>query len=169
MATRDKAGRKWLSSAKRALSSHMRDKRNQLVAQFRASCGLFAASRRETKNTRAGWLCWQSGANPSLPAIWGVQGDFAKLQGQRRLIPAEGPRISMGWVGLSLIQGAGRPSFHSREGRFRNAAPVLFGDIHAAQFNVRFRAPFGHQRMAGLCRRVTKAEIRKNWCALPTQ
>ena len=46
-----------------------------------------------------------------------MQGDFAKLQGQRRLIPAEGPRISMGWIGLSLIQGAGRPSFQSREGR----------------------------------------------------
>ena len=45
----------------------------------------------------------------------------------------------MGWIGLSLTQGAGRPSFHSREGRFRNTAPVL-GDIHAAQFNVRFRA-----------------------------
>ena len=45
----------------------------------------------------------------------------------------------MGWIGLSLIQGAGRPSFYSREGRFRNTA----GDIHAAQFNVRFLAPFG--------------------------
>ena len=60
-----------------------------------------------------------------------MQGDFTKLQGQRRLIPAEGPRISMGWIGLSLIQGAGRPSFHSREGRFRNTAPMFFGDIHA--------------------------------------
>ena len=46
--------------------------------------------------------------------------------------------MSMGWIGLSLIQGAGRPSFHSREGRFRNTAPLFFGDIHAAQFNVRF-------------------------------
>ena len=52
------------------------------------------------------------------------------------------------WIGLSLIQGAGRPSFYSREGRFRNTAPVFFGDIHAAQFNVRFRAPFGHRRIA---------------------
>ena len=80
--------------------------------------------------------------------FWEMQGDFAKLQGQRRLIPAEGPRISMGWIGLSLILGAGRPSFHSREGRFRNTAPVFFGDIHAVQFNVRFRAPFGHRSMA---------------------
>jgi hypothetical protein len=37
-----------------------------------------------------------------------MQGDFAKLQGLRRRIQAEGPRISMGWIGLSLIQGAGR-------------------------------------------------------------
>ena len=66
----------------------------------------------------------------------------------RRLIPAEGPRISMGWIGLALIQGAGRPSFHSREGRFRNTAPLFFGDVHAAQFNVRFRALFGHRGMA---------------------
>ena len=77
-----------------------------------------------------------------------MQGDFAELQGQRRFIPAEGPRISMGWVGLSLIQGAGRPSFHNREGRFRNTAPVFFGDINAAQLNVRFRASFGHRRLA---------------------
>ena len=77
-----------------------------------------------------------------------MQGGFAKLQGQRRLIPGEGPRISMGWIGLSLIQEAGRPSFHNREGRFRNTAPVFFGDIHAAQFTVRFWAPSGHRRMA---------------------
>jgi hypothetical protein len=86
-----------------------------------------------------------------------IQGDFAKLQGERRLIPAECPRISMGWIGLSLIQGAGRPSFHSREGRFRNTAPVFFGDIHAAQFNVRFWVPFGHRRMAHRCRLLTQS------------
>ena len=29
-----------------------------------------------------GWLCWQSGANLSLPCKFGeMQGDFAKLQG----------------------------------------------------------------------------------------
>jgi hypothetical protein len=54
-----------------------------------------------------------------------MQGDFARLQGKRPLIPAESPHISMGWIGLSLIQGAGRSSFHSREGRFRNTAPVF--------------------------------------------
>jgi hypothetical protein len=74
-----------------------------------------------------------------------MQGDFAKLQGQWRLISAEGPRISMGWGSFSLIQGAGRPSFHSRE---VDTVAVFFGDIHAAQFNVRFRAPFGHRCMA---------------------
>ena len=66
-----------------------------------------------------------------------MQGDFAKLQGRRRLVQAEGLRISMGWIGLSLIQGAGRPSFHSREVDLE--APVFFGDIYAAHFNVRFR------------------------------
>jgi hypothetical protein len=30
-----------------------------------------------------------------------------------------------------------------------------FGDIHAARFNVWFRALFGHQRVARLCRRMT--------------
>ena len=29
------------------------------------------------------------------------------------------------------------------------------GDIHAARFNVWFRAPFGHRRVARLCRRLT--------------
>ena len=70
-----------------------------------------------------------------------MQGDFAKLQGRPRLIQAEGLRISMGWMGLSLIQGAGRPSFHSREGGFGSA--LFFGDVYAAHFNVRFQAPFG--------------------------
>ena len=65
-------------------------------------------------------------SQPVLSLQFGeMQGDFAKLQGQRRLIPAEGPRLSMGWLGLSLVQGAGRPSFHSREGRFRHTAPVF--------------------------------------------
>ena len=70
------------------------------------------------------WLCWQSEANCLSLQFGEIQGDFGKLQGQRRRMPAEGPRISMGWIGLSLTQGAARPSFHSREGRFRNTAPV---------------------------------------------
>ena len=63
-----------------------------------------------------------------------MQGDFAKLQGQRRLIPAEGPRISMGWIGLSLIQGQG--DHHSIAGKVDLETPrrCSFGDIHAAQF-----------------------------------
>ena len=32
-----------------------------------------------------------------------------------------------------------------------------FGDIPAARFDVWFRALFGHQRMAGLCRRMTQS------------
>jgi hypothetical protein len=35
------------------------------------------------------WLCWQSKANPSLPAIAEMQGDFAKLQGERRHPPGK--------------------------------------------------------------------------------
>jgi len=31
------------------------------------------------------------------------------------------------------------------------------GDIHAARFNVWFRALFGHQRVALLCRRLTQS------------
>ena len=44
----------------------------------------------------------------------GMQGDFAKLQGKRRLIKVEAPRIS---IGLDRSR-AWRPSFHSKEGRF---------------------------------------------------
>jgi hypothetical protein len=36
----------------------------------------------------------------------------------------------------------------ARNRRIFNTAPVFFGDIHAVQFNVRFRAHFGHRRMA---------------------
>jgi hypothetical protein len=46
-----------------------------------------------------------------------MQGDFAKLQGWRRLFPAETHRISMAWMGLSLIQEQGDELSHSREGR----------------------------------------------------
>jgi hypothetical protein len=46
-----------------------------------------------------------------------MQGDFAKLQGWRRLFPAETHRISMAWMALSLIQEQGDESSHSREGR----------------------------------------------------
>jgi hypothetical protein len=34
-----------------------------------------------------------------------------------------------------------------------------FGDIDAARFNVRFRALFGHQSMARLCRRMTQSGL----------
>src|SRR5665809_139925 len=55
--------------------------------------------------------------------------------------PSRRPSHLNGLVGLSLIQGAGRPSFHSREGGFGSA--LFFGAIYAAHFNVRFQAPFG--------------------------
>ena len=84
-----------------------------------------------------------------------MQGDFAKLQGQRRLIPAEGPRISMGWIGVSLTQEQGDP--HSIAGKVDLETPrrCSSATFHAGQFNVRFRAPFGHRRMARRCRRLT--------------
>ena len=47
-----------------------------------------------------------------------------KLQGERRLIPAEGPRISMGWIGFLLIQGGGRPSFQAGKVDLETACPV---------------------------------------------
>src|SRR4029450_850609 len=54
----------------------------------------------------------------------------------------------MGWVGLSLIQGAGRPSFQSREGLRSSARRGPPATITTAQLNVRFRAPFRHLRLA---------------------
>ena len=81
------------------------------------------------------WLCCQSEANLSLPAIWEMQGDFAELQGRRRLVPAEDPGISMGWIGVSLTQEQGDP--HSIAGKVDLETPRQ--RFHAAHFNVRFR------------------------------
>jgi hypothetical protein len=40
------------------------------------------------------WLRMQSAANPSLPAIWEMQGDFAKMQGGAKRGPAKSSQIS---------------------------------------------------------------------------
>lgn len=45
-----------------------------------------------------------------------MQGDFARLQGQHASSRHKTPASQRVWIGFSLIQGAGRPSFHSREG-----------------------------------------------------
>jgi hypothetical protein len=59
-----------------------------------------------------------------------LQGDFAKLQGQCHFIPAESPRISMRWIGLSLFKEQG--NHHSIAGKVDLETPessVFFGDI----------------------------------------
>jgi hypothetical protein len=102
------------------------------------------------------WLCCQSEANLSLPAIWEMQGDFAELQGRRRLVPAEDPGISMGWIGVSLTQEQGDP--HSIAGKVDLETPRQ--RFHAAHFNVRFRAPFGHRRATASQRHLLQREVR---------
>ena len=91
------------------LSVQVRENCPQLVAQFGASCGAFAASRERAEERATRWLCWQSEANSSLPAFGELQGDLAQLQGQCLHIQQKTPCISVAWMGFSLIRGAGRP------------------------------------------------------------
>jgi hypothetical protein len=103
---------------------------------------------REPENPRLGG-CAGSPKPTRLSLQFGeMQGDFARLQGQRRLIPAEGPRISMGWIGLSLIQEQG--DHHSIAGKVDFETPRRCSSATFMQLNsmFRFRAPFGHRRMA---------------------
>lgn len=64
----------------------------------------------------------------------------------RSIVPTEGA--------LADRCGKGRPLILAN-GRFWH-----FGDIDAVRFNVRFRALFGHQSMARLCRRMTQSRHR---------
>jgi hypothetical protein len=95
----------------------------------------------------------QSAANPSLPAIWEMQGDFAKMQGGAKRRPAKNSQISQAWKGLSLLaeqgaicdlagcavceRGIGYPPFR--------AAPLSFGhgsfDFVSDQFVSGLRYP----------------------------
>ena len=106
-----------------ALKPQVREIDPQLVPQSGLLAERSLRLGREPKNARLGGCAGSPKPTRLSLQIGEMQGDFAKLQGQRRLIPAKGPRISMGWIGVSLIQGAARPSFHSRE-----AAPVFLGD-----------------------------------------
>jgi hypothetical protein len=45
-------------------------------------CRRFPKNAEPFTRDRTGWLRMQSAANPSLPAIWEMQGDFAKMQGE---------------------------------------------------------------------------------------
>jgi len=54
------------------------------------------------------WLRMQSAANLSLPAIWEMQGDFRKMQGDARRTLAKSHQISIACMAFSLLQGAGR-------------------------------------------------------------
>jgi len=56
---------------------------------------------------QTGWLTTQSGTNPSLPAIWEMQGDSDKMQGTVSVNPAKIRRISAAWTGLSLLKEQG--------------------------------------------------------------
>src|SRR5258707_14689690 len=57
---------------------------------------------------RTAWLRMQSAANLSLPAIWEMQGDFRKMQGDARRTLAKSHQISIACMVFSLLQGAGR-------------------------------------------------------------
>ena len=59
---------------KRSLCRHVGEKDRPLVAQFRASSGQFGEGRARAGKPATRWLCWQSEANPSLPAILGIAG-----------------------------------------------------------------------------------------------
>src|SRR5258708_37133257 len=54
-----------------------------------------------------GWRM-QSAANLSLPAIWEMQGDFRKMQGDARRTLAKSHQISIACMAFSLLQRAGR-------------------------------------------------------------
>jgi hypothetical protein len=60
----------------------------------------------------------------------------------------------MGWIGLSLIQGAGR--HHSIAGKVDLEAPVFFG-VYTAHFNVRFGGSFRTSTQGPLMRQLTDA------------
>ena len=81
---------------------------------------------REPENPVTGWLCWQSEANPSLPANGELQGDLAKLQGQCLHIPAEDRLHLSGLDGFLPNSGSRETIILSREGRIRITVPVFF-------------------------------------------
>ena len=69
-ARRDKPEGRGRSSAEtRVLRSRERGL-PPIVAQFRAFCGAFAASRCRAEKRAARWLCWEAAANLSLQAIF---------------------------------------------------------------------------------------------------
>ena len=62
------------------------------VADFRASLRVFGECEERARELATRWLCWQSKANLRLSLQFGeMQGDFAKLQGQRRSYPSRRP------------------------------------------------------------------------------
>ena len=63
-----------------------------------------------------------------------LQGDVAQLQGTMPSQQQKTPCISVGWMGFSLIRGAGRTIILSRESRIRNTVPVFF-EIHSRVIN----------------------------------
>ena len=91
---------------KRSLCRHVGEKDRPLVTQFRASPRQFGEGRE-----RAQKPCWQSEANPSLPAIWGIAGRFGQVAGTSLHIPTEDPLHLSGLDGFL-------PNSTSRETKF---------------------------------------------------
>jgi len=91
---------------------------------------------------------WQFG-HPSTSELDQNQGGICKLA-------LAGDRKSF-LVAVCFARATTRLGYRVFSGlfRMRDVRCWHFSDIEPARFNVRFRALFGHQRMAGLGRRVT--------------
>src|SRR4029078_10123043 len=125
---------------KRSLWCALRQEWWHSVAHFRVVPERLASVAREPENARLGG-CAGSPKPTCLSLQFGeIQGDFAKLQGQRRLIPAECHRTSMGWIDLSLIQGAGRP--HSIAGKVELETPRRCSLVTFTQLSSTLRVSF---------------------------
>jgi hypothetical protein len=61
------------------------------------------------------WLCWQSEANPSLPANLGNAGKICQIAGIGPFCPGRKPLYLNSCMDLSLIRGAGKAIIHSRD------------------------------------------------------
>ncbi len=105
------------------------------------------------------WLCWQSDANPSLPAKLGnCREIWPNCREQCLHIQQKTPCISVAWMGFSLIRGAGRTIILSREGRIRNACRFSsrstlgsLTDTRSRTRDVCFTPTSGHARRPNQC------------------
>jgi hypothetical protein len=96
------------------------------VAHFRPSSGRSGEGRERARKLATRWLCWQSEANPSLPAIWGIAGRFGPIAGTMPSHPAEDPLHLSGLDGFLPNSRSRETIILSREGRIRITVPVFF-------------------------------------------